>query len=866
MQEIKIFIGSSAQLLKQRQLLSKMLYQLALKWMPSGIRIHVLMWETTLSTYNGTSMQEDYIQDLVLPSDICLFMFKSHIGDYTRRELNAKLAQDPDAVQCYLLPDTDNPYNVAVKTEIDNLCKNVFVSTNLSLISDIERFIESYVQQHLPVGRTVQLDVVKFYTTIPRDIKSYRIGIWTTMRELNDVSIEDFGIQCYLHNLKEKILLNDTDHYIPIFKEKTSDEDIEEFEIALQNQQDSSKKLRKITLFNAGNIYNNNQRVHDLISGDKDFFPCRFTGLDSLWKELHQWLRAEKKRGAFNIYSTIGVENNQLTIGGKACASVDSIDETGLVNMLSNDRANIDRKVNLAFANSESPAYIANLSTERNEVDTRLKFALNQSLDSWMKSSENTNELETKCAEIDKIVQEILSSEVSEEAAAELKSLLHEKESFVTSMLKVGITTPERLLSVQMMLVGVYDTYLNKESVHPEENKLFLRIITMADKYGLKDPNVEIMRMNYANSFARKEDFSESVKYHETAISNLEAMYDGSVMIAKYLTYLYTHVVNEYIQYQQTELVGKTLRRFIQHLNRLAFREKTFIADRCMYLTSEIKAISVNDLEHEDLVAAVVDYFMTKVQKADIPVREIEYDDVYIHMPNMLARHYIDRLDKIGSNAYQYYFRNAKTLLECALEHIEKLKSRDFIASIFHRGEVMHQLGFLYARDIRYWGEALNVYETALSDRFELFRLTNESDKELLIAQTMVNYSAHILNILHYPQIAEIRGENVKARFMSMAQQAKDIYKRHIIPGYPVTEQHYYEALQLFATWEFFHWESDENAILTYNLAMQHLLECWRWNVAHFPNEYSKPFHDFAGDILYKRRLISKEELDKYDI
>jgi len=495
-----------------------------------------------------------------------------------------------------------------------------------------------------------------------------------------------------------------------------------------------------------------------------------------------------------------------------------------------------------------------------------VRLVLNHSLDSWMDSNNNESESEERCQKIDNQILKILSSEVSEKESTELKSLLLEKESLVTTMLEDGKTTPERLMSVQLMLVSVFDTYLNKETVHPEENELFFRIITMADTFGLKDPNVEIMRMNYANSFSRKEEYEESIKYHEIAIDNLESMFDGSVMIAKYLTYVYTHVVNEYIQYQQAEHVSKTLRRFIQHLNRLPSKEKMFVADRCMYLTAEIKAISVNDLEHEDIVEAVVDFFMSKVQKEAFPILDIEFDDVYIHMPNMLARHYIDRIYKVGADVYQKYFQNAKRLLECALDNVEKLKTKDFIAYLFHRGELQHQLGFLYARDIRFWGDALNAYECAMSDRMELFKLTNESDKEILIAQTMVNYSAHILNIWHFPQIAEIRGEYVKPRFMSMAQQAADIYKRHIKPGLSVSEQHYYEALQLFATWEYFLWELDNKEILMHNMAMQHLLECWRWNVAHFPNEYSKPFHDFSGAILCKRKFLSKEELDKYEI
>ena len=89
---VTIFIGSSFREMPYRRCVGNRIRELSYKWEKQGVRLYLKRWEDFRATYDGKSKQQEYIDELVLPSNICIFFFSNRIGKYTERELDACIA------------------------------------------------------------------------------------------------------------------------------------------------------------------------------------------------------------------------------------------------------------------------------------------------------------------------------------------------------------------------------------------------------------------------------------------------------------------------------------------------------------------------------------------------------------------------------------------------------------------------------------------------------------------------------------------------------------------------------------------------------------------------------------------------------
>lgn len=103
MKELKIFLGSSFRLMKQRKRIGTLFANLNTKWLNDDVRVRLMIWEDFLIGYSGKHKQQEYIEEMVLPSDTCIFLFLNRVGKYTRMELMAKLVQNKDACHVFRL-------------------------------------------------------------------------------------------------------------------------------------------------------------------------------------------------------------------------------------------------------------------------------------------------------------------------------------------------------------------------------------------------------------------------------------------------------------------------------------------------------------------------------------------------------------------------------------------------------------------------------------------------------------------------------------------------------------------------------------------------------------------------------------------
>ena len=134
MQVVNIFLGSSFRLMSMRRLIGDSIRKINDHWIKNGVQIKLHIWEDFIIGYSGKHKQQEYIDDMVLPSDICIFMFSHRVGIFTQMELEAKLKQNKDAVFCFRMPhegslqqsviDSLNEIGVQAKDIVDNWKNN----------------------------------------------------------------------------------------------------------------------------------------------------------------------------------------------------------------------------------------------------------------------------------------------------------------------------------------------------------------------------------------------------------------------------------------------------------------------------------------------------------------------------------------------------------------------------------------------------------------------------------------------------------------------------------------------------------------------------------------------------------------------
>ena len=209
---LNIFLGSSKDLMYARKHIGNIIRRLNDQWMEKGVRIRLCVWEDFRTEYEDKSKQQEYIDELVLPSHICIFLYDNRINPYTQKELNAKIGQDLSAVTVYHIPNKDGVWNEAV--DVDTMLKNQNITPNdVSNINDIDALIESLVSRYIvgkgwDNGSAVTMETKYLYTTIPWDLSKEVDAYEDAVRSIDGIAQEFLSIRLVLHPKKDIHLLD----------------------------------------------------------------------------------------------------------------------------------------------------------------------------------------------------------------------------------------------------------------------------------------------------------------------------------------------------------------------------------------------------------------------------------------------------------------------------------------------------------------------------------------------------------------------------------------------------------------------------------------------------------------------------------
>jgi len=854
MQVVNIFLGSSFRLMSMRRLIGDSIRKINDHWIKNGVQIKLHIWEDFIIGYSGKHKQQEYIDDMVLPSDICIFMFSHRVGIFTQMELEAKLKQNKDAVFCFRMPhkgrlqqsviDSLNEIGVQAKDIVDEhiMCQEV---------NDV---VENYIYRNITIDSNInKIKEMYFYTTIPDDLPKVQEEIGTTIRDFDDTTIDEWGIHCVLHPRKQLHLMDETDHYIPILKNEVSDEDLSELSNGIDKSLDQAHRMRRMSVFDMGNIFKNNVKVHKLLE-DAGIFTDKITDMNSLKWKLHKWMRTERKKILSVSTCLFELQNGLININYTPIASLAEIDESGKLEKSVSEIERLSLNIYNAIENKSTDLVVSSIVDERNRLksilDARITYGINSWTNDIIKDSEEFKEVINKCTQLEIKINELLEVHSGNDDELELKAMILQREKLEHWLTENNVTSPFRLLSYQLYMVAIFDTYLNGVAQSLDEDSLYKRIIATSEEFHINDPNVEMIRMNVGNMYARNNDYLNARKSYITAIQNLQVLYDKSVSMARNITYAITHLAHLDLDMGDADWVNESLMMFKEHISRLDILNDSYLIDQCLYITAELCSIDIEDGTAHDIVALAEEMFDKTNNKLYLNPNDYAYGDIFVYLPNMIARYYIDHDSPEDATTY---FLKAEKYINASWNNCLKLTEYRYEEGLFHQGELKHQLGFLYASKQHTWEKALDAYEAALNLKKRSFELTKYPSEEERIAQTLVNYGALELLILENIRCFQPTKE-YKFSPLNKSLTALDIYKRHL------SELGYYQALQLKATVLDYMHKLDKENILLYNEATDAYYQCWIWNKANPKNQYRMKFVDYSGRALLQRGIISAKE------
>lgn len=884
---ISVFIGSSFKEMSYRKRIGNRIRQLNDVWEQKGVRIYLKQWENFRVQYRGKSKQQEYIDELVLPSDICIFFFGERVGKFTERELDACVSAGK-RVHCYRVPAKDGTLHDGVRAKLN--AKGITPTDCATLdafADDAIAKIEDYINNNHQTSNTPSATMTEkwLYTTIPDDNKDRRDEFGTIIRNLDDQSEMFLGIRCKLHEMRQVHLLEITDHYTPYCKRVVSDRDLEEIRRAMDLLDDKGKRLKDFTFFVTGDskIYENNVAIKSLLE-PRELFTCKVKDTDTIRWKLFSWLMGERNIMLNMATPGVSLQNNYLLWNGSPVVSMKTLDPTGKAFALSVQRDSIS--VRLVEGKRIDNEKRKRLQAEIRETEARLWLQVTSCVNKWIlneMTDKAKNELEQGNIEgirrVSAVIKEqykeaeeqrksainnwrkLLSAQevqiaqtetsLSAENAEQLKNLLEQKEAILRNLVKANVAEPQQLLGTQLYLVGLYDTFVYQHQQPKEEDELYLRIINDADHFGLNDANVEMMRMNYGNNFNRHEKYGEALKYYKKAEENIERLEGEGWLLRRYRTTIYAMIFHTYREMGDTEGMNRILPKMKSHVDDCMSRnEVIFLADKAMYMGALLcgegrfngndaalrEAIRVFDLVEKRLGMEPTDHW---------------FADIFCFLPNQIAGYLIDQ-GKYSDVALYH--------LKRALYHATRLMQINRMDGLFQRGEIMHQIGFLYYnKGVSYWNRAENCYMDSLNCKKELMSEGAPFEHERSYAQTLVNLGAVEVSMLDIA--CQLAGWGVIAyprpRYnpVCFANESISIYKKHLNKESVNSEQNYYEALQLLGTAYYYTGKlyHDDTQI---SRSVPLLQECWQWNLNHPMNTYRDRFKAHSYGILKELGVI----------
>ena len=829
MSQLSIFIASSYDTAHERAVVGDAVRRLNDRYEPQGWRIRLHCWEDYMPEYRGIRKQTEYNEDLIKTSDIFIALFRGNCGTYTQEEI--QLWTD-GLHRMPVVFDISDPTidKTAVNTYLNSKgLTPVMVSDDADIYAQVTAIVENFiVDQPKPASIPETIAAKELYATIPDDRESERAPFGNLVRSVDDLAQRAFHSRCRLtSNNQAKIPVSD--YYAAILKDTVNASEEQELLTAIQSCA-TTKKPEVQLYYNYGDsICCNHPQLQSAIT-TSGLFNEPYDSIYRVRFNLVRWLHQQTilsvgleagidiRDGWFIFCNLPIIPLEQLSIrGGTVMQQLSQLVKAFSFAVLG---------VNTQVTKASGEIDIQMLEEQMMRADSVSKAVSDVEVEIKQRREEWLHRVTER-------IDTLLSIEITDKNIVELTALIDKKEQLQT----VLAVQPRELLRTQMLMVQVNDTYPHQFAITGRDaDSQYLKVTQTADRYGIKDPTVEMMRMNYANYLHRQNRNAESLAYYETAINNIEEIDDQSELLRYYIIHLYVTYINHLSFLGENEHAITAIKRLIQ--KETAWEQNGIPKVERITNQSRILACQLRLRPLSGDVAGLLNRSMdTYLQASSIPQDSFDQfirAEVFCDLPICIAAASIDAQPYLRMDAEQLR-HNVDFFLGQVVDYADGHKEEE--NAMFYLSEALHNWAFFYSNEKGQQLKAREYCERALTVRRQIYADTRHPEKLYEVAQSLLMLGATYVN--------DIEGDLSPFDFhtaLGYADECLSIYRLLNQEHFPEQDLRVHQAIQLKGSILYYGGHKADGLVL--------LRRAWDWNLAHPGNSYEGVFRGVAGRIL----------------
>lgn len=849
MKDLKIFLGSPVDVKDERILVGSIIRKLNERYEPSGMRIHLYMWEDFPVEYKGVSKQEEYNKELVSQSDIAIFLFKKEIGACTLEEYRVAKEKGLE-FHSYLVPH----FSESIK---EGLNKEGIGFMELESENQMELTLDGICEKYYRDNCSDEKDLKErekynFYATYGCDLTIADEHMFSNIiRYLDDFLEKGFNKGCYLHPQNNTALLKDSDYYASFFKSRSSEQNESDFKEALKVLDKS--RLKYMTVFQKS--YSGSRPIHkedSYIGKTLSKQQIFTTGANENNIKLRILLHLLKCEGFSPDGYSIKIEYNRIFICNEFITNVDDLDlhqdlktlpdeikrlKEKSANLNFQDRIDNDRKIKQKEARLYEGVF-CELKKILSEKNGRIVVGKQVTI--------NIQEREAQLLCDVKILEESIGDKINE-----WKKNLDDYYDRISSLMKrlnIGdIIDINRLLKLIFLTVNKIYCYNKDEKnfiadyylsiVELFEDKDCFPDAMMLDMYGntyiyllsIDIPSINILKVmeDYAFFLSKNGKNDDVVSVYNEICDRLKKIDDSKKFYRYFIGHIYTNFVHFYMDRirTQSEFLTDVLDEFETKVNEWKNKGWDVYEVETFLLAAKLKNVLIT--EHDPGLLKRAEDLFKDVAEGHVSVHEDNFWDVYCYFPHIIASYYLDRLSisdkKIKTedekNKIEYeknkiieYENKVLRYLESSYISVEKEVFKSF---------VYHNLGFLHTKlywdnhKMEHYKEARKWYDKSLSIR-------RNFDEKNLIIETLVN----INGLMQIPKSLEVVEDYKYALDVvnELYRMAKDLKRNGLY-----SEENYYKAVLAYCTMHYKLSLKKVDGTIPKEESLELLNKCYEW-------------------------------------
>lgn len=835
MQDINIFIASSYELTEWREAIGDKIRQISDVYELQGYRIRMHCWEDFHPEYVGERKQDEYNRELISSSQLFFAIFRQICGKYTQEEIRVSRENLGDC-NTYILrqpiagnTDELDEYLGSLPIEV-NECSELNNAIQF-IIAQIDNYISKMpVFYPIPENKPAK----KIYAIIAGDREQYRIPLGNMIRSLDNLIEKRLSMRCHL--LSNTMAAHSFDYYLALLKDSVNDEEREEIKSTLLRTKTENYPEASILYFNPRDSIKEDAELMDFVN-KYGVFESQFDSLHRIKYNLLVWLLS-KRLIQFDEQCGFDIADDWVTYMGNRI--IPELDLSLSGQSKAEKIASLLHSITVKYLCGNS-----NIFLDDNNIDFE---KLNEKIHNVKTASILADEIKAdavlKERELLKTIDAQLERLLNEKDHNQIIKLLDSKITLERELLKSGNIMPQEVLRSMMFRHSFIEENQQAFNLKFDENTSFSEIYTFADEYGVLDPKIEMIRMNYANFLAKTNSNEKSLNLYQMTLRNMHNLDDGSDIMVRYLPPLYLNYISKLTELGEREKAFSALCEFeskVKEWNKRGQLQFPYVIYRVFILEMKLQLLEFTD-QPVDLIKEGIDLWETiRAFKNYIPTPEDKWDDIYCYFPNSIAAALCDFDEELGDVIPNRRALARKILKETEI-YLRDTSNVDYCSWLFHKGQTYHNLAFATDNNIETRAIALK----SLKYRKKLYSIAPYKTYKGEIARTLLLIGATYINFRE-----RIFSQKEESEAYKYATECCTIYNELNDEGYFEPETWTYRAKLLLGTVLFFTKGQT-------NKGYQIVTDCFRWSMSNPQNLY---YDTFLCEFYRLTRLLKSGKI-----